>query len=127
MRLTLIAPASILLAACGSQSENPAGKDLSDAVNQSDPSAAAVIQQAEEMGLNEQQALQMAGNAAAANDQAAAARAATGPVQAVPNTVQTPNRPDGTRPPAKGTGATNVPGLQQGGDPDQPQPSGGQR
>jgi hypothetical protein len=124
MRLTLIAPAALLIAACGSNSENPAGKDLSDAVNQSDPAAAAVIQQAEEMGLNEQQALQMAGNAAAANDAAAAARMSTGPVQAVPNTVQTPNRPDGTRPPAKGTGSTNVPGLQQGGEQKQPQPTG---
>ena len=125
MRLALLTAAALALVACGgADTENPAGKELSDAVNQSDPAAAAVIQQAEEMGLNEQQALQMAGNAAAANDQAAAARAATGPVQAVPNTVQTPNRPDGTRPPAKGTGTTSIPGLQQGGEQKQPQPTG---
>jgi len=126
MRLLALAPAALLLAACGS-SENPAGKDLSDAANQSDPAAAAVIDRAEQAGMNEQQALQMAGNAAAANDQAAAARAARGPVQAVPNTVQTPNRPDGTRPPAKGTGSTSIPGMQMGGEQKQPQPSGGQR
>ena len=56
-----------------------------------------------------------------------AQRAQTGPVQAVPNTVQTPNRPDGTRPPAKATGSTDIPGLQMGGEQKQPQPSGGQR
>jgi len=126
MRLFTLAPVALLLAACGS-SENPAGKDLSDAANQSDPAAAAVIEQAEQQGMNEQQALQAAGNAAAANDQAAAARTARGPVQAVPNTVQTPNRPDGTRPPAKGTGSTGIPGMQMGGEQKQPQPSGGQR
>ncbi len=127
MRLLTLAPAALLLAACGSNSENPAGKDLSEAANQSDPTAAAVINEAEQAGMNEQQALQAAGNAAAANDQAAAARAAQGPVQAVPNTVQTPNRPDGTRPPAKGTGSTSIPGKQMGGEQKQPQPSGGQR
>ena len=126
MRFISIVPVALLLAACGS-SQNPAGKDLSDAANQSDPTAAAVIQQAEQAGMNEQQALQAAGNAAAANDQAATARAGGGPVQAVPNTVQTPNRPDGTRPPAKGTGSTSIPGMQMGGEQKQPQPSGGQR
>jgi len=125
MRLPIVAPALLLLAACGSNSENPAGKDLSEAANQSDPAAAAVLNQAEQMGLNEQQALQMAGNAAAANDQAAANRPPSGSVQAVPNTVQTPNRPDGTRPPAKGTGTTSIPGMQMGGEQRQPQPSGG--
>ena len=126
MRLALLTAASLTIAACGgSETQNPAGKELSDAANQSDPAAAAVLNQAAELGMNEQQALQMAGQAAAANAQGGDNTA--GPVQAVPNTVQTPNRPDGTRPPAKGTGTTNVPGLQQGGEPRQPQPSGGQR
>lgn len=128
MRLILTASAALLAAACGSGSENPAGKDLSEAANQSDPAAAAVLNRAEELGLNEQQALQMAGNAAAAADaQGQAGAPPSGSVQAVPNTVQTPNRPDGSRPPAKGTGSTNVPGMQMGGEPRQPQPSGGQR
>ena len=126
MRLLPIAAIAVSLAAC-SNNQNPAGKDLSDAANQSDPAAAAVIEQAERNGANEQQALQAAGNAAAMNDQAAAQRAQTGPVQAVPNTLQTPNRPDGTRPPNKGTGSTDVPGMQMGGEPRYPQSSGGQR
>jgi predicted small secreted protein len=126
MRLLPIAAIAVSLAAC-SNSQNPAGKDLSEAANQSDPAAAAVIEQAERNGANEQEALQAAGNAAAMNDAAAAQRAQTGPVQAVPNTVQTPNRPDGTRPPAKATGSTDIPGLQMGGEQKQPQPSGGQR
>jgi hypothetical protein len=124
MRLVLLTAAALALVACGgADTENPAGKELSDAANQSDPAAAAVLNQAAEMGLNEQQALQMAGQAAAANAQGGDNTA--GPVQAVPNTVQTPNRPDGTRPPAKGTGTTAIPGLQQGGESRQPQPSGG--
>ncbi|HVF82782.1 MAG TPA: hypothetical protein VM913_01240 [Sphingomicrobium sp.] len=125
MRLVLTAAATLALAACGgADTQNPAGKELEDAAAQSDPAAGAVLNQAAEMGMNEQQALELAGRAASANAQAAGNSA--GPVQAVPNTVQTPNRPDGTRPPAKGTGTTNVPGLQQGGEPRQPQPSGGQ-
>lgn len=124
MRLVLLTAAALALHACGgAETENPAGKELSDAANQSDPAAAAVLNRAAEMGMNEQQALELAGQAQVANAQAAAN--SSGPVQAVPNTVQTPNRPDGTSPPAKGTGTTNVPGLQQGGEPRQPQPSGG--
>lgn len=117
----------MLLAACGSGSQNPAGKDLKDAAKQSDPAAAAVLDNAATSGANEQEALQAAGNAAAANDQAAAARAARGPVQAIPNTVQTPNRPDGTTPPKKGTGYTDIPGKQAGGEPKYPEASGGGR
>lgn len=127
MRLLPIIALAAGLAACGSNSQNPAGKDLGDAANQSDPAAAAVLENADGSGANEQAALQAAGNAAAANDQAAAARAARGPVQAVPNTVQTPNRPDGTTPPRKGTGSTDIPGKQAGGIPQYPEASGGQR
>ncbi|URD59699.1 hypothetical protein M8312_07640 [Sphingomonas sp. KRR8] len=126
MRLLPIAALAVSLAAC-SNSQNPAGKDLGDAANQSDPAAAAVLEQADKNGANEQAALQAAGNAAALNDQAAAQRAQRGPVQAVPNTVQTPNRPDGTQPPKKGTGHTDVPGKQMGGEPKFPEASGGQR
>jgi uncharacterized lipoprotein len=122
---TLLLASVIALSACGSNSENPAGKDLEDAAAQSDPEAAAVINQAIESGMNEQEALARAGQAATANAQTAEGRPPSGTVQAVPNTVQTPNRPDGTSPPAKGTGSTAVPGLQQGGEPRQPQPSGG--
>jgi hypothetical protein len=126
MRLVLLASAALGLSACGgSDTQNPAGKELEDAASQSDPAAAAVLNQAAEAGMNEQQALEMAGRAAASNAQAGGNSA--GPVQAVPNTVQTPNRPDGTRPPAKATGSTDIPGLQQGGEPKQPQPSGGNR
>jgi hypothetical protein len=125
MRLALIAPASMLLVACDGAGENPAGKNLQDAAAQSDPAAGAVLDDAAEAGLNEQQALELAGEAQVANAQHAANSA--GPVQAVPNTVQTPNRPDGTRPPAKGTGSTKEPGLQMGGEQKQPQPSGGER
>lgn len=126
MRLLPIAVIAVSLAAC-SGSQNPAGKDLGDAANQSDPAAAAVLENAQASGANEQATLQAAGNAAAANDQAAAQRAGRGPVQAVPNTVQTPNRPDGTTAPRKGTGATKEPGLQMGGEPKAPEASGGQR
>ena len=122
MRLTLLAFMTIAVSACGSETQNPAGKELEDAAAQSDPAAAAVLNQAAEMGMNEQQALELAGQAQA---NAPSAGNSAGPVQAVPNTVQSPNRPDGTRPPAKATGSTNNPGLQQGGEPKQPQPSGG--
>lgn len=125
MRPFVLAPAlALLLAACGSNSQNPAGKDLEDAAAQSDPAAARVLNQAAEMGMNEQQALELAGQAQIGNAAGAEGRPPSGSVQAVPNTVQTPNRPDGTRPPAKGTGTTSAPGLQQGGEPKQPQPSG---
>ena len=127
MKLLPITAFALTLAACGSQSQNPAGKDLGDAANQSDPAAAAVLDNAAASGANEQAALQAAGAAAAANDQAAAARAGRGPKHAVPNTVQTPNRPEGTKPPRKGTGYTDIPGKQAGGEPKYPEASGGQR
>lgn len=123
MRLALLTAAALVASACGNNSQNPAGKELEDAAAQSDPAAAAVLNQAAEMGLNEQRALELAGEAQVANAQAV--ENGTGPVQAVPNTVQTPNRPDGSSPPVKGTGSTSGPGLQQGGEPRQPQPSGG--
>ena len=122
MRLVLIAPATVLLVACGSSDEGPS--NLEAAAAQSDPAAAAVLNEAAESGMNEQQALNLAGQAQVANAQEAANRPPSGSVQAVPNTVQTPNRPDGSRPPAKGTGSTNVPGMQMGGEQKQPQPSG---
>lgn len=125
--VAITALSALSLAACGSGSQNPAGKDLGEAANQSDPAAAAVLENAAASGANEQAALQAAGNAAAANDQAAAQRAGRGPIQAVPNTVQTPNRPDGTTAPKKGTGYSNVSGKQMGGEPKAPEASGGER
>ena len=128
MRLALTVAATLAIAGCGGgDSQNPAGKDLENAAAQSDPAAAAVLNQAAAAGMNEQEALARAGEVAAANAQAASTGQPSGSVQAVPNTVQTPNRPDGTRPPAKGTGTTAIPGLQQGGEQKQPQPSGGNR
>jgi hypothetical protein len=139
MRLALLAPAALLLAACGQTTGESAQEDpaeaLRNAANQSDPAAAQVLRdranQMEATGTNSyqaaEQALQQGGVAQVTNAQAGAQRPPSGSVQAVPNTVQTPNRPDGTRPPAKGTGSTNVPGLQMGGEQKQPQPSGGQR
>ena len=135
MRLALLAPA-LLLAACGQTTGETAQDDpaeaLRNAANQSDPAAAQVLRsqanQMEATGSDNyqaaEQALQRGGAAQVANAQAGTSRPPSGSVQAVPNTVQTPNRPDGTRPPAKGTGSTNVPGMQMGGEQKQPQPSG---
>jgi hypothetical protein len=131
-RILLASPFLLLLASCGGQgestnTENPAGKDLSEAAAQSDPAAAAAINQAQAQGLNEQQALAAGGRAAAANAQAAAANAAGGPVQARPNLPWSPNRKDdGRSPPDKMRGATNDPGIRQNGEQQQPQRSGGE-
>ena len=85
------------LAACGGQSNEEA---LQDAANQSDPAAAAVLENAAENGMNAQDALEAAGQAQVANgvdDQAGA----NSTVQARPNLPQSPNRKDGTQPPDK--------------------------
>ena len=69
MRLSLFAPASVLLVACGGGGDNPAGKTLQNAAEQSDPAAAAVLNEAAETGMNEQQALEIAGQAQVRNAQ----------------------------------------------------------
>ena len=90
-------PAILLLAACGAQSNEDA---LEDAANQSDPAAAAVLENAAENGMDPQQALEQAGQAAARAD-AAEGGPPSGSVQARPNTVENPNRPEGGEPPDK--------------------------
>lgn len=96
LRLATV-PALIALAACGTQSNDEA---LQNAANQSDPAAAAVLENAAEMGLNSQQALERAGQAAAQSG-AQPGAPPSGSVQARPNTREQPNRPDGGRPPEK--------------------------
>jgi hypothetical protein len=97
LRDTIAAIAFIALAGCsGGQTSEEA---LDNAANQSDPAAAAVLENAAENGMNPQDALEQAGQAAAAGNTAAAPP--SGSVQARPNLPQDPNRPDGTRPPEK--------------------------
>ena len=94
-----IAPVLVLLAlaACsGGQSDEEA---LQNAANQSDPAAAQVLANAADNGMDPQQALEQAGQAAAGSNTVAGPP--SGSVQARPNLPQDPNRPDGTRPPDK--------------------------
>ena len=70
MRIVLALTSAILLAACGNQSDEA---QLEEAANQSDPAAAAVLENAAENGMDPQDALQQAGNAAAEADANAAA------------------------------------------------------
>ena len=70
MRTYLVLSSAILLAACGGQSNEA---QLEEAANQSDPAAAAVLENAAENGMDPQDALQEAGNAAAEADINAAA------------------------------------------------------
>ncbi len=94
-----LAPASVLLAlaACGG---GPSDQEaLLNAANQSDPAAAEVLANAAENGMDPQQALEQAGQAAAASNTASGPP--SGSVQARPNLPQDPNRPDGSRPPDK--------------------------
>jgi hypothetical protein len=85
-----------LLAACGGKSNEEA---LQDAANQSDPAAAAVLENAAENGMNPQDALAAAGQAQAQTATNDAQPDST--VQARPNLPQSPNRKDGTQPPDK--------------------------
>lgn len=113
MRLALLAPATLLIAACGQTTGESAQEDpaeaLRNAANQSDPAAAQVLrEQANQMEASgsdnyaaAQQALQQGGVAQVANDQAAAAGPPSGSVQARPNLPGSPNRKDGTQPPDK--------------------------
>jgi hypothetical protein len=63
MRTKLTITSAVLLAACG-QSDK---EQLQEAANQSDPAAAQVLNGAAENGMDPQNALQEAGNAAAAS------------------------------------------------------------
>jgi len=113
---TIVAlPVLLLVAACGGQGD----KSLENAAAQSDPAAAAVLNQAAEAGVDPQNALAAAGQAAAANG-AAPTPANNGPpsgsVQARPNLPGSPNRKDGTQPPDKmvvGQNTTGIAGSQE--------------
>ena len=65
MRACLILSFALLLGACGGQSSE---EQLQEAASQSDPAAAAVLNNAAENGMDPQEALQEAGNAAAEAD-----------------------------------------------------------
>ncbi|QIK79362.1 hypothetical protein G7077_11065 [Sphingomonas piscis] len=85
--------ALLLLAACGKSNED----QLKEAANQSDPAAAAVLENSAENGADPQQALEQAGNAQLAGNDVAV----DSTVQARPNLPGSPNRKDGTQPPDK--------------------------
>jgi len=129
MRLLLLSPALVLLAACGSDASDP-DKNILNATSQMDPAAAAAVENATAAGVDPQNALAIGGAAqvGAPDAPSAADRGQPVPpqVQAKPNLVQDPNRKDGTVPPDKIRGTTNQPGLLKGGKESDPQPSGGQ-
>ena len=93
MRFLAILTAALLISACGQSNE----EQLQDAANQSDPAAAEVLNGAAENGMNPQDALQEAGNAAAASNADIIAPAQ----QARPNTPDNPNPPQDGQPPEK--------------------------
>jgi hypothetical protein len=97
----------LILAACGQSEE----ASLENAAAQSDPAAAAVLNAAAENGMDPQQALEQAGQAAAANGAAGAGGPPSGSVQARPNLPGSPNRKDGTQPPDKMVVGQNKTGI----------------
>jgi hypothetical protein len=94
MRRILPLVAFTLVAACSGKSNEEA---LQDAANQSDPAAAAVLENAAQNGMDPQQALEAAGNAQAGTNDVEP----NSTLQARPNLPQSPNRTGGTRPPDK--------------------------
>jgi Tfp pilus assembly protein PilP len=97
MRLSLAIASLLLVTACGQSNQ----EQLQEAANQSDPAAAAVLNGAAENGMDPQQALEQAGQAAAGN---AAANGQDGVVeQARPNSAQNPNPAQPGQPPEKVT------------------------
>lgn len=129
MRLLLVSPAFVLLAACGSGANDP-DKNIMNATAQMDPAAAAAVENATARGVDPQNALAIGGEAATFENEPSAAdrgQAAPPSLQARPNIVQSPNRKDGTVPPDKATGTTSQPGLLKGGREVNDQPSGGNR
>ncbi len=91
MRALLTVPALILLASCGGQSNND---PLQNAADQSDPAAAAVLENAAENGMDPQQALEQAANAQASATSNLSA-------QARPNLPGSPNPKQPGQPPEK--------------------------
>jgi hypothetical protein len=90
----------VFTAGCGGQSNEEL---LQNAAEQSDPAAAAVLNNAAENGMDPQQALEQAGQAAATTN--ADAGPPSGSVQARPNLPESPNRPTAGQPPEKVTAA----------------------
>ena len=93
MRTCLLLTATLLIAACGKSNED----QLGEAANQSDPAAAEVLNNAAEAGVPPQEALQEAGNAAAASNMDATPPSA----QARPNQPGNPNPPQSGQPTEK--------------------------
>ena len=96
LRFAPLAPLLLLAARSGNSEQD----NLRDAANQSDPAAAAVLENAAENGMNAQAALQEAGEAQAAGNATADTTPGRVP-QARPNLPQSPNRPSGGQPPEK--------------------------
>ena len=90
----LALPLIVLTAACGQSDEDV----LQNAANQSDPAAAAVLNDAAEQGVEPQAALEAAGQAQIANGVEDTPPAS---LQAKPNLPQDPNRPSGGEAPEK--------------------------
>jgi hypothetical protein len=86
-----LAPALLLVAACGGDPQQDA---LSNAANQSDPAAADVLEGAAENGMDPQEALEQAGRAQVETN-------VQSTVQARPNLPRDPNRPPAGQPPEK--------------------------
>lgn len=97
MRVLAIAATLLAVSACSGGSKQ-GGNDLQAAADQSDPAAAAVLENAADNGADPQAALAQAGNAAALEGNAASDGITT---QARPNLPSSPNRKDGTQPPDK--------------------------
>ena len=91
MHFPILFTAAMLLSACSQSNE----EQLREAAAQSDPAAAEVLNGAAENEMNPQDALQQAGNAAAASN----ADMVPPSAQARPNTAENPNPPrDGQAP-----------------------------
>jgi hypothetical protein len=115
MRLLLVSPAFVFLAACGSGANEP-NNDIMNATSQMDPAAAAAVENATAQGVDPQNALAIGGEAATfENEPSAADRGQPVPpsMQARPNLVESPNRKDGTVPPDKTGTSTGQPGNDQ--------------
>ena len=93
MRLPIMLTAAMLISACGQSNE----EQLQDAANQSEPAAAEVLNDAAENGMNPQDALQEAGNAALGSNSDSLPPSQ----QARPNTANDPNPPQDGQPPEK--------------------------
>lgn len=98
MRLCILPMAVVILAVAGCGRSEESGNDLRAAAEQSDPAAAAVLENAADSGADPQAALQQAGNVASLGENASNDGIVA---QARPNLPGSPNRKDGTEPPDK--------------------------